>query len=97
MTQHIVMFQFREDVSSEVRETARQAFKEGIEALPEVIPFIREISVHFNTNPAEKWDICLVSSFDTLDDVKAYSVHPVHQAVGKALMQYIANRACVDF
>ena len=61
MTQHIVMFQFREDVSSEVRETARQAFKEGIEALPEVIPFIREISVHFNTNPAEKWDICLVS------------------------------------
>ena len=51
-------------------------------------PLIREISVHFNTNPAEKWDICprfLV--FDTQNDIKAYSVHPAHQAVGKALMR----------
>lgn len=91
------MFKFREDVAEDVRETARVAFKKGIEALPATIPFIREIHVGFNINPNEKWDICLDSTFDSLDDVKAYAVHPDHKAVGAALMQYIGERACVDF
>lgn len=97
MTQHIVMFKFREDVSSEVREAARQAFKQGIEALPSVIPFIRKVHVGFNINEAEKWDICLTSTFDTLEDAKAYGAHPAHKAVAKELMKHIAERACVDF
>ena len=94
---HIVMFKFRDDISADVRCTAREAFKKGIEALPTVIPFIRSVHVGFNANPAEKWDICLDSSFDSLDDVKAYSVHPVHKAVASELMKHIGERACVDF
>lgn len=97
MTKHIVMFKFREDVSPAVRETAARSFKEGIEALPAVIPFIREVNVGFNINPAEKWDICLYSVFDNMNDVRAYSVHAAHKAVASELMKYIAERACVDF
>ena len=55
------------------------------------------MNVGLNLNPAEQWDICLISRFDTLDDVKSYSVHPAHKAVASALMQHIAERACVDF
>ncbi len=94
---HIVMFKFRDDVSADVRQAAREAFKKGIEALPATIPFIRSVHVGFNANPAEKWDICLDSSFDSLDDVKAYSVHPAHKAVASELMKHIGERACVDF
>lgn len=97
MIRHIVMFRFRDDVSDPVRKAAREAFKKGIEALPATISFIREVHVGFNINPAEKWDICLYSAFDTLDEVKAYSAHPSHKAVASALMQYIGERACVDF
>ncbi len=91
------MFKFRDDVSADVRQAAREAFKKGIEALPATIPFIRSVHVGFNANPAEKWDICLDSSFDSLDDVKAYSVHPAHKAVASELMKHIGERACVDF
>lgn len=91
------MFKFRDDVAAEVREAAAQAFKKGIEALPAVIPFIREVHVGQNINPAEKWDVCLYSVFDNLDDVRAYSVHPAHKAVAMELMKYVAERACVDF
>lgn len=97
MVKHIVMFRFRDDVSEDERRAAREAFKQGIEALPAVIPFIRDVYVGFNTNPAEQWDICLESAFDSLDDVRAYSTHPAHKAVAVALMQHIAQRACVDY
>lgn len=97
MVKHIVMFRFRPEVPAEVREAAARAFKAGIEALPATIDCIRSVHVGFNVNPSEQWDICLTSSFDTLDDVRAYSVHPAHKAVGAALMQHVEQRACVDF
>ncbi len=97
MTHHIVMFKFRDDVPSSVREAAGKEFKQSIEALPEVIPFIRSVQVGINVNTAELWDICLTSSFDNLDDVRSYSVHPAHKAVAMQLMKHIAQRACVDF
>ncbi|MGM9693575.1 MAG: Dabb family protein [Alloprevotella sp.] len=97
MVKHIVMFQFRADVPKEVREEAAHQFKAGIEALPAIIPTIREIRVGFNVNPSEKWDICLDSAFDTLEDVKTYGAHPAHKAVAVELMQHIGARACTDF
>ena len=97
MVQHIVMFKFRDDVPTDLRETAQQAFKEGIEGLPTTIPFIRSVHVRFNINAAENWDICLTACLDNLDDVKAYSTHPAHKAIASELMKHIAERACVDF
>lgn len=97
MIHHIVMFKFRRDVPIETRRTARETFKKGIEALPAVIPFIRSVRVGFNVNGDESWDICLVSSFDTLADAKAYGAHPAHKAVAGELMRHIAERACTDF
>ena len=72
-------------------------FKAAIEALPATIPFIRGIHVGLNENPAEVWDICLDSSFDTLDDVKAYAIHPAHVAAAGILKDAKENRACVDY
>lgn len=97
MTHHIVMFRFRDDVPADVRRAAREAFKQGIEALPATIPFIKSVHVGFNINEAEQWDICLNSTFDTLDEVRAYSTHPAHKEVASALMAHIGQRACVDY
>ena len=97
MVQHIVMFKFRADVSPQERDAAARLFKKGIEELPATIPYIANIHVGLNVNPSEEWDICLVSDFSTLDEVKAYSVHPAHKAIAGELMRHIAQRACVDF
>lgn len=97
MFKHIVMFKFRDDVPEEICLSSREEFKQGIEALPATIPFIRSVHVGFNINSSEKWDICLDSTFDSLDDIKAYGAHPAHKAVASKLIQYIGERACVDF
>lgn len=97
MFKHVVMFKFRDDVPEEIRKASREEFKQGIEALTTVIPSIRSIKVGFNINPAEKWDICLESTFDSIDEIKAYGVHPAHKEVAQKLIPYIGERACVDF
>ena len=68
MTKHIVFFKFKAEVSENVRTSAFKAFKDGIERLPSEIPFIREVFVGRNCNEAEKWDVCLHSVFDNLED-----------------------------
>lgn len=97
MVKHIVIFKLREDISCEKKQDVMNRFKEAIESLPSKISCIRKIEVGFNVNPSETWDIALYSEFDSLDDVKAYAVHPDHIAAGKIIADAKESRACVDY
>ena len=92
-----ILFSFQENLSTEEKQAVIDKFKAAIEALPPVIPSIRKIFVGQNINADEKWDICLESEFDTLDDVKAYAVHPDHVAAAGILKDAKLDRACVDY
>jgi len=94
MVKHMVLFQLKDAAE---KQQVMNDFKAAIEALPQVISWIRHIEVRFNTNPGEAFDIALVSEFDSLDDVKRYAIHPNHVAAGKILAELKENRACVDY
>lgn len=97
MVKHIVLFKLKETLSQEEKLEVMNNFKAAIEALPAKIDFIRKIFVGLNVNPAEKWDICLDSEFDTLADVNAYAAHPDHVVAAGLLKDVKADRACVDY
>lgn len=97
MVKHIVMFKLKDSLSENEKIKIMNSFKSAIEALPETIKFIKDIHVGLNINPSEKWDICLDSTFDSLEDVKAYSVHPAHVAAAGIIKDAKEDRACVDF
>ena len=97
MIRHIVLFRFKDHLSNEVKEQVRNQFREDILALKTQLSIIREIEVGFNENEAEQWDICLNGLFDTIDDVKEYSVFPNHQAAAAKLKPYLQGRSCVDY
>ena len=97
MVKHIVMFKLKETLSKEEKLDVMNRFKAAIEALPASISVIRKVFVGLNINEAEQWDICLESEFDTLDDVKAYAVHPAHVAAAGILKDAKQDRACVDY
>lgn len=97
MVKHIVLFKLKETLSQEEKLEVMNDFKAAIEALPAKIDFIRKIFVGLNVNPAEKWDICLDSEFDTLADVNAYATHPDHVVAAGLLKDVKADRACVDY
>lgn len=97
MVKHIVMFKLKETLSAEEKLDVMNRFKAAIEALPATIKVIRKVFVGLNINEAETWDICLESEFDTLEDVKAYAVHPDHVAAAGILKDAKQDRACVDY
>lgn len=97
MVKHIVLFKLKESLTSAEKADVMNHFKAAIEALPQKIDFIRDIRVGLNINPDEQWDICLDSTFDSLDDVKAYAVHPDHVAAAGILKDAKDGRACVDY
>ena len=97
MVKHIVLFQLKPEVAPQEKMQAMEAFRKGILALPAVIPSIQHIEVGFNVNPAEKYEIALYSEFQTLDDVKAYAVHPSHVGVDNALKPYVLSRVCTYY
>ena len=97
MVKHIVMFKLKETLSKEEKLDVMNRFKAAIEALPASISVIRKVFVGLNINEAETWDICLESEFDTLEDVKAYAVHPDHVAAAGILKDAKQDRACVDY
>jgi hypothetical protein len=94
MVRHIVLFQLKSDPK---KQEVMNQFKKAIESLPAKLDIIRSISVSFNINPAEVYDIALVSEFNSLEDVKFYSTFPDHVAAGKLLAELKVSRACVDY
>lgn len=97
MVKHIVLFKLKDEAPADKKLAAMTSFKAAIEALPAKISVIRKIEVGLNINPGETWSIALYSEFDTLEDVKAYAVHPDHVAAGKLLAEVKESRACVDY
>ena len=96
MIRHIVMFRFRSDVDEETRRQVREQFRADILSLRSQLDFIRSLEVGFNINPEEAWDICLESSFDSMDDLHTYSNFPNHRAAAAHLKPYLDGRCCVD-
>lgn len=97
MVKHIVLFKLKENLSQEEKQSIMNAFKTAIEALPATIGYIRKIHVGLNVNTNEKWDICLDSEFDSLEDVMKYSIHPAHVKAASLIKEAKQDRACVDY
>lgn len=98
MVKHIVFFKLKNFESEAEKQAKMIEIKDALEALIDKVSVLRKINVVFNINPAEEYDLALVSEFDSLADVNTYAVHPDHVAVGKNIIGPVKiARACVDY
>ncbi|QGF23826.1 Dabb family protein [Raineyella fluvialis] len=75
MIRHMLLVRWQPDFPQE----ARQDWLDKVRALPEKIGFIRSLQVGRDVLGGQRsWDHGLVADFDSLDDVRAYAVHPDH-------------------
>ncbi len=73
-------------------------FKERLLALKDKIPEIRDMEVGINVNPSVRsYDAVLVSTFDSLDALKAYSTNPLHVAVSDFCKTIRTSSVSVDY
>lgn len=93
MIKHIVMWKFKEGERENML-----LFRERLLALKGQIPEIRAMEVGINVNPSERsYDAVLVSEFDSLEALKAYSVNPLHRAVAEFCASIRTGSVSVDY
>lgn len=97
MVKHIVLFKLIPMASEAEKSAKMMEIKTGLEALSGIVSCLRSIEVGLNDNPAEAYDIALITTFDNMDDMRAYAVHPAHLEVLKVIGAVKEERACVDF
>jgi len=98
MIRHIVMFKLKRKGDDEDLEKVKKEVKERLESLPLKIDLIRSMEVGINVVRSERaFDIALVSTFDNLDDLESYRVHPDHQEVVEFIGGVREQSASVDY
>ena len=98
MIKHIVMWKFKDFAEGATKEENILKVKSMLEALPEKIDYIREMHVEINVNPkGGMYDAILFSTFDTLEDVENYKVHPDHKKISEFVSRIRTDRASVDY
>lgn len=79
MIKHIVMWKFKENERDNML-----IFRDRLLALRGKIPEIRSMEVGININPSDRsFDAVLVSEFDSLEALHAYSTNPLHVEVSQ--------------
>ncbi len=92
MIKHIVMFKLN-DVS--MAEEAKERFNKVIENVKE----LKKGEVVINSADASdsNYTIALICDFESIHDLNAYQVHPVHKEFGAFIAEIKTDRACIDY
>lgn len=98
MIKHIVLFKLKPFDDEAAKKAVMSEIKTKLEALIHIIPELKKIEVGLNINPAEQWDVALVTEFEKMEDLPVYANHPAHVAISKDIIASVKEgRACVDF
>ena len=98
MIRHIVMFKLKKTDNEASLMAVKNEIKRRLESLPGKIGVIRSMEVGINVVLSERaYDLVLVLSFDTLDDLETYRVPPAHQDVVSFIAPVKDQSAAVDY
>lgn len=93
MIRHIVFFRFKKEHPEAVAKT-----KQLLLGMKGRIPQLLDIEVGVDVLHSERsYDLALVTTFQSLADLDAYQVHPVHQEVAQYIASVRESAASVDY
>ncbi len=98
MVKHIILWTLKEEFTAEEKKVIKQGIKEGLEGLQGIIPGLIEIKVNIGRLDSSNADLMLDSTFESVEALKAYAVHPAHVEVADTKVRpYTMLRSCLDF
>lgn len=93
MITHVVLFKLKDRSPKNVEKAMNV-----LSGLKGKIPVLRHLEVGTDILHSERsYDIALIAKFDSMDDLQAYQVHPVHLEVAKYIMAAKESAIAVDF
>ncbi len=97
MINHIVMWNFKPELSAEERKEAGLKIKESLEGICDKITGIVSVKLVINELSSSNKDLALISSFESSDALNAYQVHPEHVKAVAYIKSVTCDRACIDY
>lgn len=89
--EHVVLFRFA--TADDAQECVSR-----LRAMAGHIPAVRRLEAGLNQVPSERaYDVGLVLTLDSIDDLPAYSEHPVHRPVLAWLAEHATAVVAADF
>lgn len=97
MIRHVVSWRLK-GADEAAKAIAAAEVRAMLETLPAVIPEIKSFQIGDNVAYKDKnFDLVLIADYDSLEDLEAYQVHPVHQQAVAFIGERVEARANVDF
>ena len=97
MINHVVLFKLNEYPQDEKKKILEE-LKSLLEGLRSKIPEVKYLEVGLNYDENTKsHDICLISHFDSVEDLDKYRIHPEHLKVVSRIGETTVSRAAVDY
>lgn len=98
MVKHVILWQLKDELSSEEKAVIKAQIKEGLEGLAGKIPGLVEIKVQIESLESSNADLMLDSTFEDEASLKGYAIHPEHVAVADGTVRPNTKmRVCLDY
>lgn len=98
MIRHIIMFKLKDLGSEDIKNQKLAELKKMIDELKYKITEIDSIEAGINFSTREvAYDLVLVSSFKTRENLDKYTAHPEHQVLVNFLKDIKLSSAVVDY
>ena len=98
MVKHIILWQLKDELSEEEKQTVKAGIKEGLEGLAGKVPGLTEVHVQTQGLASSNADVMLDTTLVDETALKVYAVHPEHVKVADSKVRpYTKTRVCMDF
>jgi quinol monooxygenase YgiN len=98
MVKHIVSWKFKPELSEEKRAQVAEEFAGRLQAVKEAAWGVLDVKVISPPLSTSTVDVVLDSTFESVEALAAYQVHPDHVAAGAACVKpYMTDRTCCDY
>ncbi len=95
---HVVMWKLKEQALDNTMIINSAIMKEKLRTLPALIPEILNMEIGEDTKfVSDAYDIVLITTFASYDDLTVYMNHPAHKEVAAWIKQVVSSRNVIDF
>lgn len=93
MITHIVLFKLNDNSTESLKKTV-----DILRDMKGKISELKHIEVGLDVTHSDRsYDLALVTKFDSVEDLEAYQIHPVHLKVAEYIMSVRESTVTVDF